>query len=162
MTLAEADKARDDIHRGLCHIVNGHCYNADTTTAQAARIIQRVVKRYGTSRLRDGGYDDETALIRSLLADLNSQENSTHTAQIGLTTWISDLNNANSTFEQLMTERRNEASASLDYTTRDVRKEITPLYRQITQAVETFAVLGVDPQFAEFITKLNSEIAYKR
>lgn len=160
MTLAESDKKRDNLHRALCYVVEAHCLTGDESNVEAAMKLKRVIKRYGTSALRNSAYSDETALIRSLLSDLNEAENVTYSTQIGLTSWITGLTNANSAFEQLMEGRRTEASEALGYTTRDVRKELSPLYRTIVKVVESFALLGVDPQFAEVIIELNPEIAY--
>ncbi len=162
MSLAEADRVRDGIHRGFCHIVEAHRWHKDAANVEAANQLRRVIKRYGTTSLRDAGYDVETALVRSLVADLTSTYNASHTERIGLTSWVTDLSDANTGFEQLMVSRMDAASEALNYTTRDVRLVLTPLYRKLVKLIESGAIVGTDPQFGEFITKINSEIAYKK
>lgn len=162
VALGDADKARDNVHRGLCHFVEAHRYNVDPLSAEAAEKLKRIIKKYGTTSLRSSGYDDETALIRSLIADLTNEDNNGYSTQIGLTQWISDLTNANTAFEQVMSARLNEAADGLGYTVSDIRKKLTPVYRLILQSLETMAAIEADASYAEAINKLNAEIAYKK
>lgn len=164
VSLFEADKLRDKIHRGLCYFVEAQRCNLDSEVAEAAERVYRVIKRYGTSKLRNGKYDSETALIRNTVTDLTSAEHSADCTKIGVTQWVTDLETTNNAFAQVMEARLSEAAASIDYTTGDVRKEMTPVYREITGAADTMVALNVEnaADFAEFITKLNAEIAYKK
>lgn len=161
-TLADTDKERDNLHQGLCHVVEAFCLHNDEEKSLAAKLLKRVIKRYRTTSLRVGGYEDQTALIRTLTSNLTDESNLTYSEQIGLTSWISDLDNANNCFEEIMVARMDEATQTLGYTTRDVRKELTPIFRKIVQVVESFVMLGIDPQFSEFINKVNNEITYKK
>jgi len=164
ISLANADKLRDQVHRGFCLAVQAQCCSLDDEMAEAAERIYRVVKRYGTSKLRNGTYDSETALIRNVLSDLNSDEHSADCTKIGVTQWLTDLETTNNAFAQVMEARLAEAAASIDYTTGDVRKKMTPLYREITGAADAMvAIKSVNAaDFAEFITTLNAEIAYRK
>ncbi len=56
--------------------------------------------------------------------------------------------------------RLEEDAASVNYTVRDIRLEIDPIYRQITKALETFATLEVEGPYTETIAQLNAAIDY--
>jgi hypothetical protein len=158
MTLADSDKCRDDIHRGLCHYVEAYRWHKDGGKADAANHLLRVVKQYGTSGLRKSGYNVETAMMRSLVVDLKSEKNIDFTTQIGLTEWIDDLAVANEAFSALMEDRQDEVAVSLDYTTRDVRKVLTPHFRKMVKVIEANAIIGTNSDYQEIINQLNSEI----
>ena len=158
MTLADSDKCRDDIHRGLCHYVEAYRWHKDGGKVDAANHLLRIVKRYGTSELRRSGYNVETAMIRSMIGDLKSTQNIDFTTQIGLTEWIDDLSTANEAFSNLMEDRQDEVAASLDYTTRDVRKVLTPHFRKMVKVIEANAIIGTNADYQEIINQLNSEI----
>lgn len=158
MTLADSDKCRDDIHRGLCHYVEAYRWHKDGGKVDAANHLLRVVKRYGTSELRKSGYNVETAMIRSLIVDLKSTRNVDFTTQIGLSEWIDDLSAANEAFSTLMENRQSEVAEFLDYTTRDVRKVLTPHFRKMVKVIEANAITGTNEDYQIIIDHLNTEI----
>jgi hypothetical protein len=161
MTLADSDKCRDAIHRGLCHFIEAFRWHKDGAKVDAANHLKRIVKRYGLHELRNG-YDQETGLIRKLVEDLRSAKNSDYVDQIGLSQWIDDLDKANSAFSTLMEGRLEEAAGLLGYTTQDVRKIMTPHFRKMIKVVEGNAILGTASAFQDFIHKLNIDPALGR
>ena len=159
--LREMDRKRDDAHRGLHSYVKAYTYHADAAVSEAAEKILHVIKRFGTSSLRNASYADESALLIRLMEELDSAELSDAKAKLGeITIWTSALDTAMINFEEVINERFEENAASLGYTTFDVRKEISPVFRNLIQACETFAMLNTDPEYGQFITELNARIEY--
>lgn len=157
--LLAADKVRDDLHRGLCYAVKSYQFDTDSDNVESSTQLLRVINTYGLE-IRRKPYNEETALVRSLVADLTNESNLPHLTKIGVEAWTTKLSQANQEFDELMSSRLEEDAASLSFTVRDIRLSIDPIYRDITQALETFATLGVTGPFAEAITQLNAVVAY--
>lgn len=159
--LENLDRVRQNLKLGICHIVEATRLHTNDSKSTAAEKLKQVIKRYQTPSLKYGGYDDQTALLRTLVSNLLDGPIYAYSQQTGIINWLSELDEANDSFEELMVARENEAG-ELGFTIHDVRKELSPIFRKIIQVVESFVLLGGNPQFSEFITKLNSEIKYRR
>lgn len=158
--LENLDRVRQNLRIGICHIVEATRLHTDNSKSAAAEKLKQVIKRYQTPSLKPGGYDDQTTLLRTLVSNLLDGPIYAYSQQAGIINWLSELDEINDSFEKLMTARKDEAG-ELGFTIRDVRKELSPIFRKIIQVVESFVLLGGNLQFSEFITKLNSEIKYR-
>ncbi len=159
--LREMDQKRDDAHRGLQHYVKANMYHPDSAVSTAAKEIMHVVERFGLSSLRSASYADESALLVRLMEELGSAELTDQKSKLGeINTWTSALDVAMINFEEVINERFEENATALGYNTFDVRKEISPVFRNLIQAAETFAMLNTSPEYAEFLTQMNARIEY--
>ncbi len=159
--MQEFDAVRDDAHRGLHLYVKANTYHPDNSISDAAKEVIRVIERFGVGELRRASYADESALLMRLMEELSSSEIADAKSKLGeINNWTSALDVAMSDFEEVMNERFAENENSLGYTTFDVRKEIIPVFKNMMQAIETFAMLNTDPAYGAFLTEINARIDY--
>lgn len=157
--LVAADKVRDRLLVGLNHNIKSFEYDSDADNAEASIQLQRIIKLYGKD-IKRKPYNEETALVRSMVTDLTNETNLPLLTKIGADSWTTKLTTANQEFDTLMKSRLEEDADALGFTVRDVRKSIDPIFHDIIQAVETFTRLKVTGPFPEALTKLNAVIDY--
>lgn len=72
--LETADDNRDNSLRGLFNLSNGYLYHPDETISTSARTVCSVLNKYPLSGMLRANYAQESALIESLLKDLDTEE----------------------------------------------------------------------------------------
>ncbi len=72
--LETADENRDNPLRGLYNLSNGYLYHPDETISAAAHTVCSVLDKYPLSELLRANYAQESALIESLLKDLDTED----------------------------------------------------------------------------------------
>lgn len=157
--LNEADDYRDMIHSGFVHMLYAYQHSGDEAKMSAASNLIFAAKQYGFGTLRNAGHNKQTALMDGLMETLKSSKHTDDvTALPEAASFMTAMQSAMDNFKQVKDNKAAEASTKLDYTTRDVRAEIIPVYRKIIGAVEAMAEVGAEPQYAEFISEVNGLI----
>ncbi len=157
--LNEADAQRDMIHSGLIHLFHAYSHSGNEAKMAAAERMLFVAKQYGFGKLRRADHDTETALLDGLMETLRSDKYKDDIALLSeINNFLSALQDAMDNYKQVKSNKATEASTKLDYTARDVRNEIVPIYRKIVGTVEGMAEVGADPSYSEFIAELNGLI----
>lgn len=157
-----ADEERDKVHRGLVHLLNAYRFSNDPVKEQAAGNLFFAVKQFGLGTLRRADNDSETSLLDALVETVNSDKYATDIVtlpEVGI--FMTALGAAIDKYKQVKGERVSEQAEKLDYTTREVRAEIVPVYRRIVGAVEAMALVGIEPAYSELVTELNAIISMK-
>jgi len=157
--LNEADDYRDMIHSGFVHMLYAYESCGDEAKMGAASNLIFAAKQYGFGKLRNAGHNKQTALMDGLMETLKSDKYSDDLVALPeASNFMTAMESAMNSFKQVKSSKAAEASTKLDYTTRDVRAEIIPVYRKIVGAVEAMAAVGAEPQYGEFIVELNGLI----
>lgn len=137
------------------------CNDADKEAA--AITLFHAAKQYGLSSLREAKRSNETSLIDGLLDTVSAEK---FPAEFALLTEMSNfataLKAANDNYKQLENQQVDQDAQKIDYTTQQVRTDITPKFRAIVNFCEIMSKENVDPQYAQFITELNALIALKQ
>ncbi len=94
------DEVRDHKVQGIHYLILGSQHHPDAAVSNAAKAVGKVFGKYGLGIINQS-YAAETALIQSLLKDLEAPELQAPIAAIsGLETMIADLRTAQADFEQ--------------------------------------------------------------
>ena len=72
--LETADENRDNALRALYNLTKGYLYHPNETISAAARTVCSVFDKYGLSNITEANYAQESALIESLLKDLEADD----------------------------------------------------------------------------------------
>ncbi len=128
-SLAELDRKRDDFYRGL--------------------EVMIVLDTYGT--IISSNYQKETTEIQNIIADLKSVTYTSDVTKIGLTQWITWLEEANNEFNQTYISRRDEYASRPDYNLKAIRKESDTLFKKIQEIVGALQVLQPTEQWKEIL-----------
>lgn len=83
--IAAADNGRDSLNSGLDDTVKGALNHFNKAKKEAAHRLQVTLDHYGNINRKS--YDEETAAINSLVADLNGQY-ATNVATLKLEDWV--------------------------------------------------------------------------
>ncbi|MDR2810985.1 MAG: DUF6261 family protein [Tannerellaceae bacterium] len=135
-----ADRLRDSQYRGLRDAVKANLHSLDADTQAAAVKVSAVIGKYN-SIITKGARADKTAAIDNLLQDLTQAEGgidlSAEVTQLGVATWVNNLNSANTTYKQSLSERLEESTARPDTgRLQQVRAEMDHYYINMINVVD--------------------------
>jgi hypothetical protein len=153
--IADADKQMDHILVGFTAKVKADEYNPLAKTAEAARRLSIMLNNYKHPYRRP--YEQQAGDMRAILLQLNG-DYSVDVQTLGLLSWVTELQAALDAFQQLLTQRDSISLLKPADTFPEVRRGIESTYHQIVTLIDSGAALGVSPDFALFINKLNPEI----
>ena len=105
--------------------------------------------------------NEETALIRNLIADLRDRC-TTQLNFLRLMRWVNDLETLNTAFDNLMNSRFDEMANQNMENVREIRRLLDPSYLNIVSALETGSLLNPSEDYVSLILELNSRIDYYR
>ncbi|MDR1357705.1 MAG: DUF6261 family protein [Tannerellaceae bacterium] len=131
----EVDKRRDDILRGLCEAVKGSQMSPADTVREAAARLYNLLDGYRKLILK-GSLAEESAAIRNLLQELDSDAYAGDVGLLGLNEWVVKLGNAERDFLKIRDRQKLETSNRL--------KEDLRLTRGRTDALYTVMVNTLD------------------
>jgi hypothetical protein len=155
---AEADYQRDGTINGVTGIVRINLKHFDQDVRDAARHINNLLENYGDIAHAD--YDSETALIDSLLVHLKSPSYLPAVMKLGLTKWISNLQELNDKFKQYVEETIQEQFEKPDITAGESRKQTDEALQNITNHIEALIILKGKENFLPFIKKFNELVEH--
>jgi hypothetical protein len=159
--LLVADLKRDNIFRGIKFILQAFLLHPDAEKREAAVELQKVVNKVGLNLHREG-YDAQSALNRTFLADLDNE----HTERItllGIGEFIELLRNAQNEFDALRQEQLAQQAGMQDISSMTAVRgdlentckellDILPGYYRMTGDAALGAVL---PLIVELIERTN-------
>jgi hypothetical protein len=155
--LADLDLRIDRDVSGIKAAVNAALYSLTPAVVEAAHQLQARLKEFGDIKTKS--YEEESAAIEVLLNDFMGAYSSQATL-LGLTSWIADLQAAESEFAALFSQRNAELSNRPKERLKDVRRQIEQLYYQITGVVDANIVLNGEATCGEFVRQLNEQVKY--
>ena len=153
--IQEADRYRDEIFSGMADANRTALKHYNEAVRQAAKKLKIVFDTYGNIARKP--LDEETSAIYNILQDLNEKYHAEAIAA-GLTGWMSELQNANAQFQNLMTARYDEATAKTALKLKEVRVQVDEAYRKITERINAAIIIEGAGSYAEFVNSLNTII----
>lgn len=143
-----ADRRRDLCISGINKVVAGYICHFDPTIRQHAETLESHLAIYGKAALARENYQSETASVKSLIKDWDTQKHLTDAlAALNLTTWKEELATANQEFADLYIGRTEEASAANPDTVKGLRQSMTQNYYKLRDMIGAYHMInkGVDP-----------------
>lgn len=156
--IAEADQRIDKAIIGMHEAIKAYLHHFDPAIVAAAQSLNNRFVAFGY--ISKKSYEEETAVVNLLINDLNSSEYSAKVTLLGLTAWVSELQAAENTFEQLLALRTVEASKKPQGRLIDVRKDVDKSYRKIITLIAAANTMDDTGAYEEFINELNVETEY--
>lgn len=155
--MAEADRKRDELFRGLSLLTEANLDHPDEAKKQAARRIFSVVERFGNPRRLP--YNDETALLNSFIREIENKCGD-DLVQISGVEWVQELKKANADFEKLSDVRYAELSTRPTDTMREARLRVEPIYKQLCERINALIIIDGDEAYTDFVRNMNLRIEY--
>lgn len=152
-----ADDRRDRSVTGINLVAEGYTYHFDDALRTHALTLQRHLTLFGGASLARENYQAETASISLLVADLTDKpELAAAVNALGLSTWITELSQANKAFNDLYLSRTEEASTANLTKVRDLRKDMIQRYFKLRDRIASFYNIqeGAAP-YSTVVSQLN-------
>ncbi len=153
--IARADGNRDSVVWGFENTVKGALNHFDLNKREAASRLLIVLENYGNIRRKS--YDQETAAINSLLADLRGNY-AVDVMVLMMEEWVNALEMANGEFVSLMQQRYSDEAGKPQYNMKTARTETDAAYRAITERINALTIVNGPDSYENFIIALNERI----
>jgi len=155
--IQEADKARDNIWKGLVESNTTALRHFSEEVQAAAKRLKIVFDTYGNIARKS--LQEQTSATYNILQDLESSKYAPDVAKAGLGQWVAELKARNTAFAELMRDRVDEGSLKVDIVLRKARTQLDEAYYGIAERVNAFVVIEGVANYDSFIKKLNINVA---
>ncbi len=152
------DNIRDNLVVGLRYVVKGMTYYSDENLADKAKKIKIIIDKYGIG-IAELAQREETGVILSLLQDLQKSEIAPIVAELGLTHWVTQLQEANTKFKDLYADRNEEASQIVVGAAKKQREIVQQAFIRLCKVIEAFAIIEGEMPYLPLINRINVEVA---
>lgn len=155
--VANADFRRDMVSTGLRSLVKVFTNHFDPAKQQVAKNMWVVFEHYGN--IIDMPYKKQTGATTNLLNELNTN----HAAGISLfhlDEYVAQLAIENTTVNDLMSDRFDEAAAKPLLRMKEVRAEIDVVYKKIIERINAGIIFNGPAAYEGFVRKMNEIIDY--
>ena len=155
--IVAADDNRDNIMLGLMGMVQSMTRFPDKNMADAATTILLLLQKHGDGITRLP-QREETAIIASIVSELQSAEMAPAVQLIGLKAWVDKLNDANTEFATLYSNRTEKEAEFVNGLTRVERVATQTAFEQLVRAIEAYAFIDGEAAYKSLADKINTEI----
>ena len=155
--LRNADKARDNVWKGLVGANRAALRHFNNEVQEAAKRLKIVFDTYGNVAIKS--LNEQTSATYNILQDLESGKYAPDMAKVGLMEWVAELKSLNTAFAELMRERVAEGSMKVDIVLRNARTQLDEAYYPIVERINAFVVIEGAADYEPFIRKLNINVA---
>jgi hypothetical protein len=156
--ITDADHRDDRLITGIRDTVDAAMHHFNPAIVAAATSLNLRLKAFGEIQAKS--YEEEVTAIDILLDDLQSPEYAPKVSLVGLAPWLSELRLAVDDFKRLLKLRNVEGAGKPPERLREIREQIEIVYRNIIDRIHSAATLDTTNAFAEFIKRLNVQVAY--
>ncbi|MDR1223485.1 MAG: DUF6261 family protein [Tannerella sp.] len=157
-TIADTDQRIDRTVTGMNSLIDVGLHHFDPTAVEAARILKNRFKAFGD--ITHKAYEEQTADVNILIGDLNSDQYAGKVTLLGLSPWVTELAEAEATFESLIRQRNTESAQKPQGDFRSVRRDSDILYHRMTDRINAAATIAAAPIYDDFINEINARIEY--
>ncbi len=152
----EKDIIRDHYFLGLRSYIESMTYHWEESINTSAHSISEVIERHGHS-LHNLGYNEETALLNSLIAELQQEPGSTHIATTGAQSWLAKLAEAQIDFEKTKSDAIDHDSIEKP----SINKTKTLVIKDLNDVLNYIGIeekFNETPAITDLISKINQNI----
>lgn len=138
--IKEADAKRDQAFIGLKNVVKGYQSHNNAELVDQANQIMHLFRRYGLN-VSTLNYQAETENLKVLIKELNALE-AKHAmlTNLGIKTWVEDLNALNESFNELYLERTTSKAKFGIQSVTASRKETDRLYNELITLLDAITL----------------------
>ncbi len=150
-----SDKKRAHTFRGAVDATKSALNHFDPQVCSAAKRLKIVFDTYGN--LAALPLNEKTSAIYNLIQELTGRSVE-EVQKVGLTEWVTELDNNNKAFELLVKKRNDEHAAKTELRVVVCRKELDAAYYEIVEIINALIIIEGIELFEPFVRKLNTFI----
>ena len=151
---ADADHRRDSAYAGILGVVRLNLKHFDPQMQDSAGHVYNLLAGYG--QVAGLGYDAETAAIDSIIGRLRSEAYAPAVQELGLETWLNELEMTNAEFKTYVDDTMQEEIDRPDISPKEARRQSDAALRLISERVEALVILNSEESFTAFIEEYNT------
>jgi hypothetical protein len=156
--IADTDQRIDRTVTGMNQVISAGLHHFNPDTVEAARVLKNRFKAFGNIVLKS--YEEQIADVSILIGDLKSDQYADSVTLLGLSPWVTELSEAEATFEALIRQRNTESAHKPQEQSRSVRRDSDILYHRMTDRIDAAATMATTPIYDDFINEVNARIEY--
>jgi hypothetical protein len=156
----EQDTMRDSIFRGFDNAVRSALNHFDPSKREAAKTIRVALDKYGNIAAKP--LDQETAVLRDMIAQLRTPACAPAVEQLMLSEWLERLEAENEHFDWLMMQCCEETAAQSHVNMRAARTAVDHDLREILDRLEALALVSPNDIHEPFFNELNAVMEHYR
>jgi Family of unknown function (DUF6261) len=155
--LTDLDNRRDRAIVGIRTVTQGYALHYDPTIASAAKVVLAGIDKYGT-RISRFNYMAETQVLEMLAEDCTTNADMAAAVKaLGLQDWVTELNEANSQFDDNYVDRTAEYGDRPETNLGKLRITATEKYESLVAHISSHATLNKDVEaYKKIVNGLNS------
>jgi len=151
-----ADKDRDSTFRGLADKVQNGLNHFNPAVRDTAKRVLVIFDSYGN--LVRKPQDEESGLIKSLIADLRTKISPNDLMLLEIIDWVAELERRNNSFIKLQDSRNSEEAKRTELRMKQVRSDIDPVYKQLVERINALILVNGEAPYADFVKEVNARI----
>ena len=156
--IAELDKERDNDFQALKDSIKPYRNAKKAPQIKAYNTLKILLDEY--KNIATLSYEEETKKISSLLSSLKSSDYQPHITTLKIEEFTSELEKSNTAFNTLFGERSAQNIGKGSYDTKALRKEITDIYRKLTNYIIALVEIKTDPFYRKTLEVINNSRKY--
>ena len=156
--IAELDKERDNDFQALKDSIKPYRNAKKAPQIKAYNTLKILLDEY--KNIATLSYEEETKKISSLLSSLKSSDYQPHITTLKIEEFTSELEKSNTAFNTLFGERSAQNIGKVSYDTKALRKEITDIYRKLTNYIIALVEIKTDPFYRKTLEVINNSRKY--
>lgn len=154
-SLTDLDAKRDSLFHGLALSIESAMYHYDPSKVAVAKRISIVMKEYGNVARKT--YNAESAALSKFTIEANTIYEKDFAA-LGLTEWISCLEEANNEFQAVMHKRYEEAAGKAEGNMKDVRPASDAAYVALCSKLDAYLLITSDAIYETVSKAMNAVV----
>ncbi|MBD8082924.1 DUF6261 family protein [Chryseobacterium caseinilyticum] len=158
--LLALDQRRDDAINGITVFLESHEYHFEDQKRHNAQILLRNLANYGSGIAREN-YQSETAILNNIFSEWTNDSNlSDAVISLGLTSWLNELNDANTEFNTEYLLRTQEYGDANPQTIKSKREKTKVAYYALRDRIDALHAFSetVESPYTKVINELNALI----
>ncbi|ATA77762.1 conserved hypothetical protein [Capnocytophaga canimorsus] len=156
--IMKADKERDNLLKALRSATNAYKYSTNPKEKDAFATVNLLLSEY--KNVENDGYEQATYRLSNLTERLQNEEYKDAVKELSLSKFVSNLASANVTFNELFARRSSKAMQKPSYNVKELRKELTTIYKDLTDYTYILARIRNDDFFTKALGVINNGRKY--
>ncbi|WP_203965503.1 DUF6261 family protein [Capnocytophaga stomatis] len=159
--IEEADNQRDKILVNFTQHCRTFVFFPEAEKSNSAKELLAEIDKFGKAP-QDKPRAEQTAIINSLLKDLDTPTHKQNLNNIWATEWVKYLTQTNTEFEKLYNERTYETSGTEPGLAKKLRVKTYDSFKKLVQYINALATINGIEKYKNLIDNINKEIEQVR